>query len=164
MSDERRERYAAAIFDASAASAGDFAYAEAAMAVADAELAAQRHVMGEEWAKEYAGNASLRAELADTKEDLAAAESALNCKCSDDVVCADLYTDAHSQWTAEINENASLRAELERASTTADSLARALAKNQMRVERVRAAARKAKDSGNVWDMDDLISAALDADS
>lgn len=52
-------------------------------------------------------------------------------------------------------------AELERASTTADSLARALAKNQMRVERVRAAARKAKDSGNVWDMEDLISAALD---
>ncbi|WP_328742929.1 hypothetical protein OG436_29500 [Streptomyces caniferus] len=34
----RRERYAAAIFDASAASAGESAYADAAMAVADEEI------------------------------------------------------------------------------------------------------------------------------
>lgn len=39
---ERRQRYATAIFDASAASAGDLAYADAAMAVSDEEQAGLR--------------------------------------------------------------------------------------------------------------------------
>lgn len=107
--DDRRERYAAAIHRAGPYDGPNSEIrAEAAMAVADAEMT------------------ELREELAD-------AMAALNCKCSDDVVCADLYNDAHSQWTTEINENARLRSEL--ASTKAAHRA-VWAKHQERGARV----------------------------
>ncbi|MCR8576430.1 hypothetical protein [Streptomyces sp. Isolate_219] len=68
-------------------------------------------------------------------------------------------------------ENASLRSALEREKAWRTDMQRSARGQHQRaenyaatIERVRAAARKAKDSGNVWDLEDLISSALDGTS
>lgn len=125
----RRERYAAAI-----AAAGDLGNphewyewldeADAAMAVADAEHSVQ-------FRSYERANDDLHQEqsrLVDENARLRGAHMAL----------IDSFDAMEYRYVESDRESASLRAELELASTTADSLARALAKNQMRVERVRA--------------------------
>ncbi|MFD9205949.1 hypothetical protein ACFVZM_06675 [Streptomyces sioyaensis] len=129
MSDERRERYAAAIqraatggYELSSILPEVYDATDAAMAVADEELDGAHRALAEERdvaVRVEAENVRLRAELAAT-------------------VKAKQENDERFQLRPVEAEDA--------------------------IERVRAAARKAKDSGNVWDLDDLISAALDGTS
>jgi hypothetical protein len=36
----------------------------------------------------------------------------LRCRCGNEIVCAELYTDAHGGWTDELNKNIKLEAEI----------------------------------------------------
>ncbi|MCX4554102.1 hypothetical protein [Streptomyces sp. NBC_01500] len=76
---ERQERYEDAMEEAGALNVHFRRLAaKAAMAVADEELASQKHSMGEEWAKEYAEAASLSTELAEVRGHYYDAVSARN--------------------------------------------------------------------------------------
>lgn len=158
MSDDRRDKYAAALLTIWREADWDVSehdLADAAIAVADEEFSAG-----------FERNTKLLAENARLRDELADATAALACKCSDDVVCADLYADAHGQWTAEINENARLRAELTQLKTAAGIVTtnrwyERLGRAEATIERVRAAATRARDSNNDYDIDDLIRAALE---
>ncbi|WP_329168326.1 hypothetical protein OG709_29965 [Streptomyces sp. NBC_01267] len=135
MTDDRRERYAAAILDALAQDTsrgpnwGEAA--DAAMAVADEELASQKHSMGEEWAKAYAEAASLSTELAEVRG-----------------LYYDVVQDRNAYYTQARNfradnarlaeENARLRAELSQVSADALSTETQAAELSATIERVRA--------------------------
>lgn len=173
---ERRERYAAAINENAGWVMDDGQHMlDAVMAVADAEI----KTVGREllrtraaWAKSENENTRLRAELKEAnvqrrnteldcaKRDreinrLRAELEALHQQCSDDREEALRLREASD---AEIER---LRTELDREKGRADDYNEYGDRLEATIARVRDAARKAQNGRNVWDMEDLIRAALD---